>query len=154
MAATVYSIDTQLLVLLIAGMTSVALIGRHKRLRAYSPEDFNSLCTLLGNPPRLLLTPHTLTETSNLLRQTDEPVRSKLLRSLAGLVRTLDERTITSRLVIMQPAFARLGLTDAALLAMSCRNSTLLTVDFDLWGAAIKARLPVINFSHIRQAGA
>ena len=156
MAGTGFLIDTQLLVLLVAGLTSTALIGQHKRLKAYSPEDFNELVKLLGRPQRLLLTPHVLAETSNLLRQIDEPARGGLMASLAELVRMNEERTIASRDVVSGSdsaapgAFGRLGLTDAALLALCGHDLTLLTADAELWAEAKKAGLKVTNFAHRR----
>ena len=152
MAATVYVIDTQLLVLLVVGYTSRDQIGRHKRSKEYSVEDFDSLIRLLGNKPRLLVTPHVLAETSNLLRQTAEPLCSNLLETLGELIQQLDERVVAARVATRREEFLGLGLTDAALLAVTEKPAKLLTADLKLSVAAKKAGLIVINFAHHRQA--
>ena len=64
-----YFLDTNLLVLLVVGSESRELISKHRRLRDYYAEDYDILCEFLENAKTLYVTPNTLTETSNLVRQ-------------------------------------------------------------------------------------
>jgi len=150
--ANAYLIDANLLLLLVVGTASVELITKHKRNRTYSADDFRSLKKLLGDSPQLMVTPHVLTETSNLLCQIDEPARTLLLATLRLLIGELDERFVAAREASERREFLALGLTDAALLIVMGESAQLLTADLDLWAAALKAHLPAINFAHYRQA--
>ena len=71
-----YFIDANLFVLLVVGSVERDLIGKHRRLREYSVEDYNTLVILLEQVVQVFVTPNTLTETSNLLAQHAEPQRS------------------------------------------------------------------------------
>lgn len=55
-------LDTNLLVLLVVGMTNRAFIGKHKRTRAYTEEDYDLLCLLLEQYQQIITTPSILTE--------------------------------------------------------------------------------------------
>jgi hypothetical protein len=70
------SIDSNLLLLLIVGSTSRAYITKHQRLKAYTAEDFDKLASVIGCYDKIVLLPHTLTETSNLLRQNSNRQKS------------------------------------------------------------------------------
>ena len=54
-------IDANLLVLLIVGSVGRHLIAKHRRLRAYTYEDFDILINLLDPFDRVFVTPNTLT---------------------------------------------------------------------------------------------
>lgn len=87
-------IDTNLLVLLVVGLTSERSIATHKRTQAYDIESFALLKRVIGAFPTTIVTAHILTETSNLIRQCREPDRSKLGRMLATLAGEAEERTV------------------------------------------------------------
>ena len=70
-----FFLDANLFVLLVVGSVGRDLIEKHRRLRAYSAEDYEILIDLLDRVERVLVTPNTLTETSNLLAQHREPER-------------------------------------------------------------------------------
>jgi hypothetical protein len=149
------SIDSNLLLLLIVGSASRSYVTRHKRLKAYTIEDFDTLAWVISCYDNIVLLPHTLTETSNLLRQIDDPMRSNIARSLHRLILTCPEQYLASRSATVRPEYTRLGLTDAALLELSRiepgrDQPTLLTVDLDLAIAAEINGYPVENFNHYR----
>jgi hypothetical protein len=76
-------LDTNLLVLLIVGSTSEAHVAKHKRTRSYDVQSFRLLRdTLRWNFTALVTTPHVLAETSALVRQCAEPLRSDLTETL------------------------------------------------------------------------
>ena len=64
-----FFLDANLFVLLVVGSVGRDLIAKHRRLRAYSAEDYEILIDLLDRVERVFVTPNTLTETSNLLAQ-------------------------------------------------------------------------------------
>lgn len=96
--------------------------------------------------------PHILAETSNLVRQCYGPVRQQLSAQLAVVIEELVEDHIAARLVTSSAHFSRLGLTDAAMLALSMKEMTLLTDDLDLYIAGATAGLDCLNFTHLREA--
>ncbi len=145
-------VDAELLVLLLAGNTSPDIIARHKNLSAYTLADYALLLDVLRQAQTVVVTPNTLTEASNLIRQIGEPDRRRLTETLANLAEHCPELYVESTLAIKQPEFERLGLTDAALLALSSAERVLLTSDADLYIAAATRGLPVENFHHVREA--
>ena len=124
-----YFLDTNLLVLLIVGSESRELISKHRRLEHYSAEDFDILCEFLENANQLYVTPNTLTETSNLVRQHGDPEKSLLMRRLQFLIHESQEITVASTKASSNYNFEKLGpLTDAALLEAVTKDIPLLTV--------------------------
>lgn len=146
-------LDSNLLVLFIVGVTDRALIGRHKRLKAFSVEDFDLLSAVIARAPSVLVTPNGLTETSNLLRQIDEPAKGRLIETFRTVVLKVGEEYITSRSAVAVREFARLGLTDAGLLEAMRETHLLLTADLDLYLAATQRGREAVNFNHLRLQG-
>ena len=138
-------IDANLLVLLVVGAVDPRLIQRNKRTRNFTPDDYELLLDLIGNK-RVLVTPNTLTEASNLL--TPHPqFAAKLRRLIEGST----EETISSADAVESPTFPRLGLTDAVLLEIASSTRPLITVDLDLYLAAqARGHDRAINFTHLR----
>ncbi len=146
-----YFLDTNLFVLLVVGSESRDLISKHRRLEHYSAEDYDILFELLEDADQLFVTPNTLTETSNLVSQHGEPERSLLMRRLQYLIHGSEEIVVASIDASTNAKFAELGLTDAALLETATADTPLLTVDFNLYLAALESgEERAINFTHYR----
>lgn len=144
------AIDSNLLILLVVGEFDPGLIRFHKRLQSFSVDDYEMLLTLLEDA-ELITTPNALTETANLITSgVREPRRSELLLCLSGLLAKLEEIYIRSDLAVRDPDFSRLGLADAAWLALLKPDVELLTVDLDLYIAASLRGLRATNFNHLR----
>ena len=146
-------LDTNLLILLIAGRTNPDIIERHKNLDAYSREDYAALEQVVGSASDLRVTPHILTETSNLLAQTGEPDRGSLMDSLAALMRaprSIEELNLPSHHAAARREFARLGLTDTALLVEHETEYTLLTADQRLFVACAAAGRKALYFPSLK----
>lgn len=143
-------LDSNLLVLLITGITSRNYISKHRRLRAYSEADYDLLSEVLDSASKLILTPHTLTEASNLLGQIGEPARTHIAAVFQAFIKSKGETYIESPRAADQKEFLRLWLTDAVLLAELENDHTLLTVDLDLYIAALDRGFRAENFNHIR----
>lgn len=143
-------IDASLLVLFVVGRTSRQLIRKHRRLREYSVEDYDRLLRVISGLDQVVVTPNTLTETSNLLALHKNPERSRFLDMLRYVIENSDEVTVASVDASRNRAFRRLGLTDAALLEIVPAETPLLTVDLDLFVAAsAKAPNAALNFRHL-----
>ena len=143
-------IDANLLVLFVAGSVDQDIIHRHRRLREFTQEDFGVLVRTLAPYDRILVTPNTLTETSNLLGQHGEPERTRLFEGLRILIEETEEVVVTSLEASAEEEFGRLGLTDSVLILAARAETPVLTVDFDLY-FAISGREPdaVVNFRHL-----
>ena len=149
-----YFIDANLLVLLVVGSVGRDLIAKHRRLQDYSGEDYDTLVDILSQSNRTFVTPNTLTETSNLLAQHGEPERSLFFEKLQFLIHQSEEVVVASAEASRNAAFARLGLSDVALLEAITTDRPLLTVDLNLYLEAVrKAYDAAVNFTHFRSLG-
>ena len=146
-----YFLDANLLVLLVVGSESRDIIPKRRRLEHYSPEDYDILLDRLREADRLFVTPNTLTEASNLIGQHREPERSRLMNRLQYLIHHSREIVVDSTTASSNPAFAKLGLADVALLEAVTSETPLLTVDFSLYLEAIKnGENRAVNFNPLR----
>lgn len=147
---SVVLIDTNLLVLLVVGGVSREYIARHKRLAEFIADDYDVLVQVLSNFTSLLVTPNTLTETSNLAAHISEPAKGQVLAALHELITRATESYVPSQEASSRKEFIRLGLTDASILQLCINQVTLLTTDLDLWMAAMRGGVTAINFNHFR----
>ena len=146
-----YFVDANLLVLLVVGSTGRNLIGKHRRLREYSEEDYDILLNALSQVEQVFVTPNTLTETSNLLGQHGDPERSLFFNTLRFIIHGSEEVVVQSVVASSRSEFNRLGLTDAALLEVATEETPLLTVDLDLCLAAQQEGYErAVNFTRLR----
>ena len=146
-----YFIDANLLVLFVVGRASPDLIAKHRRLSDYSVEDYYILLNKLKSVERVLVTPNTLTEASNLLAYHTEPELSLLFDALRNIIRDCVEVVVKSEVASSRSEFNRLGLTDSALLEVVSEDTPLITVDVDLYLAALQeGQNSALNFAHIR----
>ena len=143
-------IDANLCILLVVGLTNPEEIAKHKRLSAFDKQDFFIIRDMLSKYSGLTCLPNVFTETSNLLRPTNESFSLRASETLARIVRSSQEVFIESRKAVEQREYTRLGITDAALMILAESGGTLLTVDLELYIAASKARMSSINYNHIR----
>jgi hypothetical protein len=142
-------LDANLLVLLVAGRLDRALIGRHRNLSDYDEDGFDLLDETLSQYSKIVLTPNSLTEASNLLRQIGNPIQTLLTLALGELIRGHDERFVISRVASQENVFRRLGLADAALIVAAREGATLLSADIHLYLAASQEGIEAINFNHL-----
>lgn len=146
-----FFIDANLLVLLVVGRVGEEFITKHSRLQQFVVEDYRILRNLLDRVEQVFVTPNTLTETSNLLAQHGEPERSRFFDQLRFTIEDSREIQVISEVASQNREFRRLGLTDAALLEVATVETPLLTVDLDLYLAALaKDQDTAVNFRHIQ----
>jgi hypothetical protein len=143
-------LDANLLLLLVVGLTSRAYISKRKRLREYKEFDFDLLKGFADSATMIVVTPHTLAGTSNLIGYIGEPARTQIYLQLRMLLGVLNERYVESSSAAQHEEFPRLGLADAAQLDLATQSHTLLTVDLDLYLAALRHGLKAENFNYHR----
>ena len=151
MPPTGFFIDANLLVLLIVGSVGRDLIAKHRRLKKFTVEDFDRLINLINRVDRVFVTPNTLTETSNLLAQHGEPECSRFFDRLQFIIQESKEIVVASTVAARNNAFKQLGLTDSALLEAATPETPIVTVDLDLFHAALeKGQDTAVNFTHLQ----
>lgn len=144
-------LDANLSILLAVGLTRRDYIARHKRLTKYDATDLDILSDLIAQSGGVIVTPNVLTETSNLACQIPGPASTEIAATLAFLIGRAEERVVPSSRAVLRPEYLRLGLTDAVLLEALQAGTMLVTDDFPLYLAALKADLGALNFSHLRE---
>jgi hypothetical protein len=143
-------LDSNLLLLLIVGIADRTYIRKHRRLQAYSEDDFDLLRRLIGPMSAIIVTPNVLTETSNFAQQIAEPARTRIATAFTALLDGLDEQYVPSKRAAAQPEFLRLWLTDSGILDRMTEENILLTADLSLYLAAERRGHKAINFNHQR----
>jgi hypothetical protein len=88
-----------------------------------------------------------LTEASNLLRQTSEPMRSEIMTTYSRFIQSAEEPVVPAKEAAQSPSFIRLGLTDAAILSLDPKEIRVLTVDHDLHIACSQHGFDVVNLT-------
>lgn len=144
-------LDANVLVLLIVGLVDRRSISSHKRCRQFTEVDFDLLVATIEGFRPLVVTTSVLTEASNLLAQTHEALKRRLLAALGEFLGTASEERPESVAVVGERVFMRLGLTDAGLMSCVRSGHFLLTTDLDLYLAASALSEKVENFNHLRQ---
>ncbi len=140
-------IDANLLVLLVVGSVDRRQVGAHRRARRFAPEDYDRLLKVIDTLERVLVTPNTLTEASNLLESRNDDRR--FLDRLRLVIEGSEEVVVASAEAARNAAFPRLGLTDAALLEAVSEEKPLITTDLDLYIAALsKGENAAFNFTY------
>ena len=132
-----YFVDSNLLLLYVVGSEDRSLIAGHRRLEGYSVADYELLIDFLAPAGHVFVTPNTLTETSNLIRQHRDPQRSQLMRRLRVIIQDSQEVVVASAKASDNSVFESLGLTDSVLLEVATAETPLLTVDSGLFRAIL-----------------
>ncbi len=141
-------IDSNLPVLLAVGAVDRGQVGRHRRARSFVPEDDDRLMGIVAALDRVLVTPNTLTEASNLLESHHD---HRFLAALRLIVEESEEIVVASADAVRNRAFLRLGLADVVLLEAISKARPLLTTDLDLYHAAMAREAgAAFNFTHVQ----
>ena len=142
-------VDTNLLVLYLVGRVNKDRIPGFKRTQTYTVKDFELLERLIVWFGGLITTPHILSQVSDLTALPGKELRA--VRSCFKVaVEAMEECYDESRIVVNDPSFERLGLTDAAIATLCRRELLVLTDDLDLQITLQRRGADAINFNHIR----
>src|SRR3954449_6583322 len=120
-------LDSNLLLLLVVGITDRTYIKKHRRLQAYNEDDFDLLCRLIAPMSAIIVTPNILTEASNFAQQIADPARTRIATAFAILLDKLDEQYVASKQAAAQREFPCLWLTDSGILDQMTKEHILLT---------------------------
>lgn len=123
-------VDTGVFVLLIVGLVDPTQIGKGKTTSSFTQEQFKQLSYFLASRT-ILVTPHVLTETSNLLERD-----KRCMAVLQQLMKNVEERSVDAKAVCQHPRFFDVGVCDAVLLELITPRTPLLTADRPLWAIA------------------
>jgi hypothetical protein len=99
----------------------------------------------------LVTTTHVLTEASNLLGAEKDPVRIAGREAMKEYVKQCHEQTDPAALLVDEPEYQRLGLTDVAIKVASALPAFVLTADVLLYVHLCNSGVEVVNFNHLRQ---
>ena len=147
MTANEAFIDANLLVLLVVGLVDRDLVAKHRRTRQFTPKNYDCLLEITERLTRVLVTPNTLTEASNLLKSHKD---SRILHKLRILIEQSEEIVVKSAIAARNSKFVQLGLTDAVLLEVASVERPLITTDLPLYAIALsKGKEAAVNFRHL-----
>ena len=145
-------VDTNLLVLFLVGRVNRQRILNFKRTGDFTIEDYDLLLRLIDWFGKLIATPHVLSQVSDLTDLTGGEL-TEIRELFKVLVENIEESYDPSRLLVGDPVFGRLGLTDAAIATVCCRGFLVLTADAQLHVALQERGIDALNFNHIRPLG-
>lgn len=109
-------LDTNLIILLVVGLTDINIIKTHDNLSGYSVEDYVNLSELLNAFSDIILLPYVLAEVSSLSRQIKNPYRTMIQAKFRMFVERNGEIQLPSIDAVRRSEFLQLGITDAAIL--------------------------------------
>ena len=148
--------DTNLLILYIVGLVdrSIVVQKKHKKIDQFDVDLFDLLKDIASDSDVIFVTPHVLTETSNLLSFHADPEKSRLMNFFAQMLRegyfveVYEPSIHYIENSINNFSFARLGLTDCAILELIAQNVTLFTEDLALYIEASMKGIKAENINH------
>lgn len=144
-------LDTNLLLLKAAGATDIEIVGRHKRLYQFTPDDWSVLDRVTARASMIYTTPHILAEASNLLAQTQNPDRDAVMSRLADEIYMLEEVYEEASLLAKHEIFGKFGMTDAAIASLAKRGIPVITDDFPIAGWLESRGAVAVNFNNLRR---
>ncbi len=142
-------LDTNLLLILIAGSVEPGLIQVFQHTKEYSIVDYQLLLHFSRCFDRLVTTPNILTEVSNLGYKLPKGRRDAFFDVLKKMIPEWSEHYKASGEIVQEPAFVELGLTDAGLFRLKTLKCLILTADGRLryWLGA--SDVPCLSFDEL-----
>lgn len=147
-------LDTNLFVLLIIGMIDKKGVPNNKRTSAYTQEDFEMLLSFIGQFSKIIVTPHIMAETSNLVDVFNKGLKAAPFLIIKKFIEqgSFNEIEMPSIKIINSPGFLQYGLTDSGLVEVASNRYLILTDDLKVANYAYSRSADIINFNHIRDA--
>jgi rRNA-processing protein FCF1 len=138
--------------LFIVGRVNPKRIQTFKRTRVYDHAAYDLLVKEMASFTRIYTVAHVMAEVSN-LTDLDGRERLEARRILADTIAVVNEPHVASVEASKNRSFPDLGLTDAAI-AVAAREHkcVVLTDDLGLYLSLTNEGLPVVKFSHLREA--
>ena len=142
-------LDTNVLLLYLIGNRQPERVGG-KRLEKFDIADLsttNNYCRKYKNHKTL---PNILTEASNFLGSGKQEIVKGAAGFLKDYIRDVSEVFEASLTTVSDPAYLRLGLTDAAILRLCTEETIVMTTDFDLCGKLESKGVEVVNLARLK----
>ena len=142
-------VDANLMLVFVVGSYEPFYVSKHKNTRGYSSDDFYRLRDRLAETHARITTPHILTEVSNLLAQSEGPVKRSCFRAFAEVIGLFDEIHVTARRIALRDHFAEFGLTDLGILEAADSTCLVITADSRLASYLGRENIHVIDFKQL-----
>jgi hypothetical protein len=142
-------LDTNVLLLLLAGETDASLLRTFKRVDSFTEMDLELLTTTLQPFREIITTPHVLAEVSNFVDQAPLYKRADLISALQRFVEENAEHYEYARRLVVRAEFRWLALADTGLVSLSS-EAVIVTTDYQLANQIALDGGHVINFNHLR----
>ena len=149
-------LDSNLLLVFLSGFLGARVFKSFKRISRYEFSDYELLVRLLGSFSLLLITPHVLTEVSNLADSLTGSYKRDWDVNFAALVRSektrigVRERWTSAAELSERAEFFPFGIADTAIAQLSS-EALVVTEDHRLSGILRSRGLPVLNFDDLRK---
>lgn len=149
-------LDSNLLLVLLAGFLGARGFKSFKRVSGYSYSDHELLVQLLSSFSILLTTPHILTEVCNLADSLTGSLKLDWDENFAALIRSektrigVRERWVSAVELSERPEFLPFGVADTAV-AKLASEALVVTEDYRLAGFLNSRGIPVLNFHDLRR---
>jgi rRNA-processing protein FCF1 len=149
-------LDSNLLLVFLAGFLGARGFKSFKRVSGYTFGDHELLARLLGSFSILLTTPHILTEVSNLANSLTGSLKNDWDKNFAALVRSertrigVREKWTSAADLSDSPEFFPFGISDTAI-ARLASEALVVTGDYRLSGFLRKRGVSALNFNDLRR---
>jgi hypothetical protein len=150
--ARVIALDTNVLALLVVGLTNKTYIHKHSRTRQFTETDFDVLVDLISVFNEAVVTPNALSELFNLLDEGRDPMRAEIWAQFRYFIRNTKELYVVSTGLSDRDEFVRLGITDCSMLEIAKNDIAILSTDGALCRAALKNGYKAQNFTYLTEA--
>jgi len=142
-------LDSNLFLLLAIGSYGICLIHTFKRVSGYSVADYRVLEHFASGFRDIAVTPHVLTEVSNLANSLQPHVKLRWFDHFARKIAEIEERHIPAEELAVLSEFRVFGLTDAALSHLA-NTLVVATADERLRDHLQRRGLQAVGFDEIR----
>lgn len=148
-------VDSGVLIIFFAGLyqdvTGYSLWQTLKETKnRYKREDYDFLSGFLTQFRMQIVTPHILTEVSNMLGQLHEPADKQCRSLMVDIVPLLEEHSVEALKIISDEAFPDFGVTDTGICHAATTPYLVLTIDRPLSGYLDKAGIDSFLVSYAR----
>lgn len=143
-------LDANLLILYIVGCFDSQAVSKVRRIKAYRTKYFSIIASYLAETTRVLITPHVLTETCNLIDSSNYKVK-EILEWIKTNFDLFDERHKPSEALMAEAGFTKFGLADSSIEDLCKEGFLAFTDDLPIYGYLANKGHSVYNFSHFRE---
>lgn len=127
------ALDTNLMILLCLGQSSRRHIGRHERIKNYTPSDYDTLLDLASQCDVIVSTPFSMSQVSDPLNISHKrPHNREIVMTYCKLAAMVDERFVPTAELCIRDEFNSFGLADTAWFSTLDDDTMFYSADEDL----------------------